>query len=163
MTDWESEDDDASADAEHADSSALDYEESLDRDADEWHWYRPDDRYDEMAEAVAYDRFARIDDRPAWEQALTAAACRICQGELELDALGTCPSCRRADGRCAWCGLDPVVYTSTESCRTCYRHLDRVGATKRPWDDPRLRVTLLVAGFRRSDLRQRRSQRPSAP
>lgn len=163
MSDWdgEDEDEDVAAYLEQFDDSTMAYEQSLDPDAYDWRWDPREDRYEEMADAVGYHALDGIDDRPAWERGLTDPRCRRCERELELDVLGTCEICRRADGRCTWCGLDPVVYTSTESCRACYRHLDRVGAMERPWNDPRLRVTLLVAGFRRSDLRQRRRERPS--
>jgi hypothetical protein len=78
----------------------MEYEESLDRDAYDWHWDPREDRYDQMADAVEYHVLEGTDDRPAWERGLTDLRCRRCEREPEVDALGTCESCRRADGRC---------------------------------------------------------------
>lgn len=161
MSDWDDEYQDVASDLEQSDGSITEYEDSLDPDVYDWRSNLNEDHYDQLADAVEYLELAAIDDRPEWERGLTEARCQGCVRELEIDTLGTCESCRRSDGRCIWCGLAPVVYTSTESCRTCYRHLRRIGAAEFPWDDPRLRVTLLVAGFRRSDLRRRRRERPS--
>jgi hypothetical protein len=114
VSDWDDENEDISAYFESVDASTMAYEESLDPDAYDWSWYPREDRYDQMADRVEYSVLEAVDDRPAWERGLTAPHCKRCEREREVDVLGTCESCRRAEGRCTWCGLDPVIYGSCD-------------------------------------------------
>ena len=106
-------------------------------------WYRAGDCHDP------------IDDSPAWE-AEVRSPCDRCGQRDDLDPLGTCSGCRDEDHRCSWCGLDPFVYSSDSSCRTCYQRLRRTRVTS----ELGLRLSMLDAAFRRADLRKRRLGAP---
>jgi hypothetical protein len=125
----------------------LDDEEALPDPWDDDDW-EPDE-YDYQWDRVpAWD--SPLDDAPAWE-AEVRLPCTRCGERDDLDPLETCARCRQADGRCSWCGLDPIVYSADTACRTCYQRLRRARVTS---EFP-LRLSMLNAAFRRADLRKR--------
>ena len=125
-----------------------DYEDTL-PGADSW-WWHEDDEYDEQWFRLGA-RAAEVDDSPAWEMSVLQP-CLSCGARADIDPVGTCELCRSADGRCSWCGLDPVVYESRRACRSCYQQLRRSRVTTRL----ELRLSMLEAAARRLDLRKRR-------
>ena len=125
----------------------LDDEEGLPDPWDDDHW-EPDEYDCQWDRAPAWD--APLDDSPAWE-AEVRLPCVRCGERDDLDPLDTCARCRWADHRCSWCGLDPIVYISDRSCRTCYQRLRRARVTP----EVLLRLSMLDAAFRRADLRKR--------
>ena len=132
-------------------SEVIAYEESLPDDDDGWSW--EGDEYSLLWRASTGTRGHWEDGAPEWERSALDTCSRCGEGD-DLDPLGTCARCRSMDGRCAWCGLDAVVYVADEACRTCYQRLRRnrpVTATLA------LRLSMLEAAFLRADLRFRRS------
>jgi len=119
--------------------------EEEDRSPDEYEhqWYRAGSSRDP------------INDSPVWEGEI-GLPCTRCGERDDVDPLGTCSGCRDEDRRCSWCGLDPSVYSSDGSCRTCYQRLRRTRVTS----ELRLRLSMLDAAFRRADLRKRRLGAP---
>ncbi len=115
----------------------------------EYDW-EPTDQYEWLWDRLS-TWLADIDDAPAWERDVKLP-CSRCDEREVLDPRGTCSRCRVDDGRCAWCGLDPTVYSSNGACRTCYQRLRRAGVT----NTGEQRIVLLEAAFRRSELRKRR-------
>jgi hypothetical protein len=126
------------------------YEDSLpSSNEDDW---ASQDPYEMQWDRVEGWLLSIIDDAPTWEREVWLP-CAECGQRDDLDPLTTCSRCREDDGRCCWCGLDPVVYESDASCRTCYQRLRRTRVTR----DLAFRLSMLDAAFKRSDLRKRRA------
>lgn len=124
------------------------YEESL-PDPFEGDWYSDpyENRWDNSPSWAS-----ALDDSPAWEAGVWSP-CERCGHNADLDPLHTCERCRVDDGRCFWCGLDPVVYDTNSACRTCYQQIRR---ETRVTSRLEMRLAMLDAAFRRADLRKRR-------
>lgn len=112
-----------------------------------------EDRYEDLAWR---NRVDGSDPPAAWEPTVEQS-CGRCGEPDDIDPMGTCWTCRLNDSRCQWCGLDQLVYVEQGSCRTCYRQIQRVWGTRVTSED-QLRIVLMEAAFRRSDLRKRRQR-----